>query len=67
MQRDPGNFSVTNDVLMRNVPNLSLVPNQTRSSVTVIEQNIEQEETSNKSSADLRIRKTQVNLPNIWP
>ena len=31
-------------------------------SVAVIEQNIEQEEQSNKSSADLRIRKTQV-----WP
>ena len=31
-------------------------------SFTVIEQNIEQEETSNKSSADLRIRKTQVTV-----
>ena len=28
--------------------------------LSVIEQNIEQEEHSNKSSADLRIRKTQV-------
>ena len=28
--------------------------------ISVIEQNIEQEEHSNKSSADLRIRKTQV-------
>ena len=31
----------------------------------VIEQNIEQEEHSNKSSADLRIRKTQVATTNV--
>ncbi|PAA92647.1 hypothetical protein BOX15_Mlig016078g1 [Macrostomum lignano] len=33
--------------------------NKVRGKLKVIEQNIEQEETSNKSSADLRIRKTQ--------
>lgn len=32
----------------------------------VIEQNIEQEEHSNKSSADLRIRKTQVRFISIY-
>jgi hypothetical protein len=32
----------------------------TVNAISVIEQNIEQEEHSNKSSADLRIRKTQV-------
>ncbi|XP_014677466.1 PREDICTED: syntaxin-like [Priapulus caudatus] len=38
------------------------IANKVRGKLKVIEQNIEQEEHSNKSSADLRIRKTQVGV-----